>query len=109
MAWAFEELSPCIKRRYIHGSNVTVAQFIIKAGCTVPLHSHPQEQITQVIDGVLELKVGDSKKTLASGDIVIIPPNIPHEVAAITDVFVVDVFSPRRTDWDQGADSYLRR
>ncbi|AAL64443.1 cupin domain-containing protein [Pyrobaculum aerophilum] len=109
MSWRWEKLSDCVERRYISGENVTVAQFILKEGCVVQRHSHPNEQITVVLQGLLEFDLGGRRLTAAAGDVVHIPPGVEHEVKAITDAVVIDVFSPPRSDWARGQDSYLRK
>lgn len=109
MVWTFERLNECIERRYISGRYLTVAQFRIKAGCTVPMHSHENEQISLLLEGRALFIVGDSAREVSAGEVVHIPPGVPHEVKALTDIVVVDTFSPRRDDWEQGGDQYLRR
>jgi len=89
----------CVERRYVSGERLTVAQFRLKAGCVVQRHSHLQEQITVVLEGLLEFEVGGRRFTAAAGDVVHIPPGVEHAVTALTDVVVVDVFSPPRDDW----------
>lgn len=110
MNWSWEGLSDCVERRYISGERLTVAQFRIKEGCVVQRHSHPHEQITVVLQGVLEFDVGGRRFTASAGDAVVIPPGVEHEVRAVTDVVVLDSFSPPRGDWASGGrgDSYLR-
>jgi hypothetical protein len=34
---------------------------------------------------------------------------VPHQVIALQDTVVVDVFSPCREDWLRGDDAYLRK
>jgi hypothetical protein len=54
--------------------------------------------------------VGTSKmRTERSGEMVRIPPHVPHSVEALEDTVAVDLFSPRREDWIRGDDAYLRR
>ncbi|MEM1519856.1 MAG: cupin domain-containing protein [Pyrobaculum sp.] len=98
MSWTWERLG-CLESRFIHGANLTVAQFRLRAGCVVDRHSHTQEQITVVIEGVLEFDVGGRIFTATPGDVVYIPPGVEHSVKAITEAFVVDSFSPPRDDW----------
>lgn len=81
---------------------MTVAQFRLKAGCVVQRHSHPQEQIAVVLEGVLEFEVGGKRFTAAAGDVVYIPPGVEHSATAVTDA-VVDAFSPPRDDWGRRA------
>ncbi len=92
-------MGDCVERRYVSGERLTVAQFRLKAGCVVQRHSHLQEQITVVLEGLLEFEVGGRRFTAAAGDVVHIPPGVEHAVTALTDVVVVDVFSPPRDDW----------
>ncbi|WP_052886153.1 cupin domain-containing protein [Thermoproteus uzoniensis] len=108
MGWVFEKLNECIERRYISGRNLTLAQFRIKAGCVVPAHSHENEQISLILEGRALFVVGGVTREVSAGEVVHIPPGVLHEVKALTDVVVVDVFSPRRDDWEKGGDSYLR-
>jgi len=76
-----------------------VAQFRLKAGCVVRRHSHPQEQITIVLEGLLEFKVSGRRFTAIAGDVVHVPPGVEHLAAAVTDAVVVDAFLPLRDDW----------
>lgn len=81
------------------GERLTVAQFRLRQGCVVPRHSHPNEQISVVLEGVLEFVIGERRVTLSAGDAVHIPPGVEHEARALTDAVVIDVFSPPRSDW----------
>ncbi|CCC82645.1 cupin domain-containing protein [Thermoproteus tenax] len=109
MPWIFERLNDCVERRFVSGQRLTVAQFKIRAGCTVPAHSHDNEQISVILEGRALFKLGDRVLEVAAGDVVHIPPNVPHEVKALTDLVVIDAFSPRRDDWERGEDAYLRK
>ena len=53
-------------------------------------HSHPQEQITIVLEGLLEFKVSGRRFTAIAGDVVHVPPGVEHLAAAVTDAVVVD-------------------
>jgi CRP-like cAMP-binding protein len=58
MTWQWEKLNDCVERRFFSGERLTVAQFRLKAGCVVQRHSHPQEQIAIVLEGLLEVHGG---------------------------------------------------
>ena len=45
---------------------------------------------------------------LNAGEIVVIPPNLPHEALMIGDVEEMDSWAPPRQDWLDGTDDYLR-
>ncbi len=85
--------------RMIHSASMTVAYFRGKAGHPFPEHSHPHEQISNIMEGELEITIGGVTRICKAGDVAIIPPNTVHVGKAITDVFVIDVFSPVREDY----------
>ena len=75
------------------------------------MHSHHNEQITQVVKGQMRFEFGgDEPKELLlnPGDVVVIPPNLPHGATCIGPVEEIDMWSPRRDDWLDGSDAYLR-
>ncbi len=106
-----EELHDRLSRRLITGDRVMLAQVYLKKGCVVPKHSHENEQITWVVEGLLRLKLGEDGEQvvdLGPGGVLHIPPHIPHSAEALEDTLDVDVFSPPRADWIDGSDAYLR-
>jgi quercetin dioxygenase-like cupin family protein len=75
------------------------------------MHSHIHEQITQVICGRMRFTFGDDRAEVAEfgpGDVVVIPSNLPHEALCLSDVEEMDMWAPRRDDWLDGTDDYLR-
>ncbi len=108
---AMERVTDTISRRVITGQGVMVAHIYLQKGAVVPTHAHHNEQVTYLLEGVLRLWVGDEEKefTLKAGEVLHIPPNVPHRAEALEDCLDVDVFSPPREDWLDGTDDYLRR
>jgi quercetin dioxygenase-like cupin family protein len=101
-----------ITRRLITGKGVMIAQIQLKKGDEVPQHAHHNEQITYVLDGALKFWLGskgERELTVRSGEVLVIPPNLPHRALALEDTLDVDVFNPPRQDWLDGTDDYLRR
>ena len=107
--WPVEQLNPLIGRQMLHTETMTVARIILAKGALVPRHQHPNEQITNVLEGRLRFVLGDEEQIVAAGSTVLIPADLPHEVEALDDSIVLDVFSPVREDWVRGDDAYLRR
>jgi quercetin dioxygenase-like cupin family protein len=103
-----EQLNPLLGRQAIHGRHMTVARIRLRKGAVVPMHSHPNEQISMVERGALRFVLGGQEKILRAGDVLEIPPGEPHLVEALEDSLAVDLFSPRREDWMRGDDAYLR-
>jgi quercetin dioxygenase-like cupin family protein len=76
-----------------------VCEFSLKAGSTLPLHSHPHEQAGYVAAGKIRLTVGTETQELGPGGTYYAPPNVPHGAAVLEDAIVVDTFSPPRQDY----------
>ena len=106
-----EQLSKDISRRLITGENMMIAHVYLDRGAVVPKHSHHNEQITYVLKGALKFFLGKDQETeiiVAAGEVLTIPPNLPHSAIALEDTLDVDVFNPPREDWLDGSDAYLR-
>ena len=99
---AVEQLTDSIRRRMIVGTNEMLVRWEFRKGAIAALHSHPNEQIVMMIEGKLRLKVGNTDTTMMPGDIVVIPPDVPHEARALEDTVVLDIFSPPREDFLSG-------
>lgn len=105
-----ETVSPTIKRRIVTGDRAMLAHIYLDKGARVPMHSHHNEQITYLLQGVLKFWIGEGREeiVLNAGEVLHIPPHVPHEAEALEDCLDVDVFSPPRQDWLDGTDDYLR-
>ena len=103
-----EQLNPLIGRQFIVGTGVMVARVLLKKGAHVPLHSHHNEQVTYILDGALKFLIEGKEITVHSGEVLCIPPNVPHEAFAVEDTVDLDIFNPPRQDWIDRDDAYLR-
>ena len=76
--------------------------------------------MTYILEGALRLWVGEEGKgggpgtpsqrvyDVRAGEVLAIPPNVPHRAEALEDTLDLDVFCPPRQDWLDGTDHYLR-
>ena len=94
-----KEIVPGYFARFVHSENMTIAYWNIKAGSSLPAHSHPHEQISSMIEGEFELTVDGIPHLLETNDVFIIPSGIPHSGKAITDCKIIDTFYPVREDY----------
>jgi quercetin dioxygenase-like cupin family protein len=107
-----EEVTPLMKRQIVAGNKMMIARMKFKDGFLVPLHSHENEQITNVISGTIRFWFGENKEQemeLNAGDVIVIPGHLPHEALMIGDVEEIDSWAPPRSDWLDGSDDYLRK
>jgi quercetin dioxygenase-like cupin family protein len=94
-----KELVPGYHVRFVHSENMTFAYWNIEGGSSLRDHSHPHEQVVNLIEGEFELKVGGEIKKMKPGQVAVLPGNVPHSGRAITDCKIIDVFYPVREDY----------
>jgi quercetin dioxygenase-like cupin family protein len=90
------ERLPGWRGRYFDSPSMTFAHYQFDAGSSIHEHSHPQEEVYEVIEGELELTIGDVTRRLGPGHAGIVPPNAPHSVKAISRGKVIVVDYPLR-------------
>lgn len=103
-----EELNPLLRRQFIVGRDIMVARVLMKKGCIVPEHSHINEQITYILEGALKFWIDGKEIVVHAGEVLTIPPNMPHKAEALEETVDLDVFNPPRADWMNKDDRYLR-
>jgi quercetin dioxygenase-like cupin family protein len=103
-----EDLNPLLQRHFVVGQNVMLARVLLKKGCVVPEHSHHNEQITYVLEGALKFWIDGKELVVNAGEVLTIPPHMPHKAEALADTVDLDMFSPPRADWIAKTDQYLR-
>ncbi len=104
-----EDLNPLLQRQFVVGQDIMLARVLLKKGCIVPLHSHPNEQLTYILDGALKFWIDGKEIVVNAGETLCIPSNMPHKAEALADTIDLDVFTPPRADWINKTDQYLRR
>jgi quercetin dioxygenase-like cupin family protein len=103
-----EKLNPLIDREMVVGDKVMLARVLMQRGAHVPLHHHHNEQVTYVLEGALKFAIDGKEIIVRAGEVLCIPPNMPHEAWALEQTVDLDVFNPPREDWLNKTDDYLR-
>jgi quercetin dioxygenase-like cupin family protein len=103
-----EALNPLIDRQMLVGEKIMLARVLMKKGAHVPLHHHHNEQVTYILTGALKFAIDGKEIVIRAGEVLCIPPNMPHEAWALEDTVDLDVFDPPREDWLSKTDDYLR-
>ena len=107
-----EQVNELFTRQLVTGEHVMLAHLELKKGCIVPRHQHENEQLSLVYSGSIRFWLGENEEQdliLREGQVLVIPPNLPHRAEILEDFVGMDVFSPPRQDWLSGSDSYLRK
>jgi len=85
----------------LRGEKMMMALNTTFPGHTVPLHSHPHEQIGIVYPGRAKLRIGEEERIVGKGDFYCIPANVPHTDTCLGDepFVMLDIFYPIREDF----------
>jgi quercetin dioxygenase-like cupin family protein len=82
--------------RFFHSETMTFAYYAVKAGASIHAHSHPNEEVWHVIEGELEVTIGDETRIAGPGCAAVVPANTTHSVRARSDTSAIVVDHPRR-------------
>lgn len=88
-----------VRHRLLSTGHVYQMEVRLAAGSEVPLHRHPQEQISYVVSGRLRFQVGEQLIEAAAGAAVAIPGDTAHAVWTLEESLVIDTFTPPREDY----------
>ena len=97
------EVAPGVRIRTPYVENLMLSRVEFDAGAVVPMHSHPHEQFSLLLEGELRLTVGDETRDIGPGDGWYAPGGVPHGGLVLGDAAAVfiDVYSPA-TSWIMG-------
>ena len=93
------EIVPGYRAVFVHSANMTLAYWDVDPGAALPEHSHPHEQIANVLEGQFELTVDGEPLVLEPGMVAVIPGGVPHSGKALTPCRLLDAFHPAREDY----------
>jgi quercetin dioxygenase-like cupin family protein len=94
------ERLPGWRGRYFHSPSMTFAHYDFVCGASIHEHSHPQEEVYEVIEGELEMTIDGVVHTVRPGLVAIVPGGIRHSVKARSDGQTIIVDYPVRRDLD---------
>ena len=85
--------------RYFHTANMTFAHYDFAAGSSIHEHSHPQEEVYEVIEGELEVTIDGVAQIVRPGLVAIVPSGARHSVKALTGGRAIIVDHPSRPEF----------
>lgn len=89
-----------LRKVLAYSENIMNVELLFEAGAKGEMHKHPHEQIGYVIEGSLVFhEEGKEDVTLNSGDTYIVGPNVSHGIDCLTNVKLLDIFTPMREDF----------
>jgi quercetin dioxygenase-like cupin family protein len=91
-----KEPLPRLEGAVFHSNNMSFAYYGVAAGASIHEHSHPNEEVWHVIEGELEVTIGDLTRVAGPGSVAVVPPNTTHSVKALSDGRSIVVDYPLR-------------
>jgi len=64
-----------------HNGNITLFAFDKDESLTE--HTSPYEAVVYMVDGEMEIKIGGKPHNVKAGELIVMPPNIPHGLKAL--------------------------
>ncbi len=96
---SWEEAGPGVQRRLVAlGQQMMAVRVRFSKGAVGAPHSHPQEQLTQVLSGRFRFRIDQEVLEVGPGDSLCIAGGLEHEALALEEGELLDIFSPPRLD-----------
>ncbi len=79
------------------GQRLSFSRIVLQPNIELPMHAHPNEQMGIVLEGAMELTIGDETRLVKKGGVYLVPPNVTHGGSTREEgALVLDAFSPPR-------------
>ncbi len=59
-------------------ANLTIGELVMEDGSALRLHTHPTDEAIILLDGRIEMVVGDERREVSAGHTLLAPPGVPH-------------------------------
>lgn len=94
-------ISRCLKGIFREDAYIRsmYAEFRLKRGAELPLHSPLHEQTGYLISGSMILNIRIEVNEMREEDSRVIPGNVTHRATILADSVAVEIFSPVRDDY----------
>jgi len=87
------------RKTLAQSQTMMICEFKFDAQVTIPIHTHPHDQVGYLVEGHVEMTIDGKKFDLVKGDSYSAPSNVPHGVLTLEPSIIVDTFSPPREDY----------
>jgi quercetin dioxygenase-like cupin family protein len=71
-----------VSKTLIDKSVGTITLFAFDRGQKLSEHTAPYDAVVQILDGSADITIGGKPETICAGQLIVMPANIPHTVAA---------------------------
>lgn len=89
-----------IERQMVIGQNLMICRFRFAPFLMTPEHTHPHEQMSIVVSGLVRFFVEGEERIASPSDVLHFPSNCLHGATMMDEeVVLIDIFSPLREDF----------
>lgn len=78
--------SSIVSKQILKKENGNLTLFAFGENEELTKHTSPYEAFVQIIEGEMLIEIGEGKFNLQSGDVILMPADIPHGLKALTNV-----------------------
>lgn len=71
-----------VSKQIMKKKNGNVTLFAFDKDESLTEHTSPYEAMVFIVEGEMEIKIGGIPKNVVAGEIILLPPNIPHGLIA---------------------------
>ena len=71
-----------VSKQIIKTPNGNITLFAFDKDESLTEHTSPFEAVVYIVDGKMEIKIGGTPYNVKAGEILVMPPNIPHGLKA---------------------------
>jgi len=94
-----KQFKPGAMNHFFWGDTVLISRVTLQPNMDFGLAIHPYEQVSMLLEGEMELEVGDEVRQLKKGDGVFIPPNTKHRGrTSSSSAILLECFGPECKD-----------
>jgi len=94
-----KQFKPGAMNHFFWGDTVLISRVTLEPNRDFGLAIHPYEQVSLLLEGEIELEVGDEVRRLQKGDGVVIPPNTTHRARTFSSpAILLECFGPECKD-----------
>ena len=71
-----------VSKQIIKKANGNITLFAFDKDESLTEHTSPYEAVVYIVDGEMEIRIADNPYSVKAGEIIVIPPNVPHSLKA---------------------------
>lgn len=71
-----------VSRQIVKKPNGNISLFAFDKDESLTEHTSPYEAVVYMVDGEIEIKIGGNPYNVKAGEIIIMPPDVPHGLKA---------------------------